>query len=433
MQKGDGLMYTYRRSGGQERDSAIVDYYDVNESIKNQRFHCWCLSGKNEEKIMKKSLLSVVLASAMTAAVLSGCGSSDTSAESSAAQSVSSVSDAAAEETSGASAAVSGDSETSAADSVVSASSGQASSEADGAFTDPAGNEITLPDEVNSIVSMAPSNTRILIDLGLADKITACDTYSEMYYGDQLTEDIPTFDMMQPDQEQIAALNPDLVLTTGMSYSQGDDVYASVREAGVCVADIPTAETLAEIGSDIEFIGKCTGEEEKAENIVSEMNDCINKMKELGSTIDVGPLKSVLLVTSTPTADYPTIYAAGSDTYIDEIITDLSCINAAATDSGEQWPALTEEAAVSLNPDVIISTDTYTENVVDTWLSMEGWENVNAIKNKEVYLLKYSNELNQPNQHVVSAMVEMAKDIYPDVYKDLEDPFDGTASESEEN
>ncbi len=85
------------------------------------------------------------------------------------------------------------------------------------------------------------------------------------------------------------------------------------------------------------------------------------------------------------------------------------------------------------HPDVIISTDTYTENVVDTWLSMEGWENVNAIKNKEVYLLKYSNELNQPNQHVVSAMVEMAKDIYPDVYKDLEDPFDGTASESEEN
>lgn len=382
---------------------------------------------------MKKSLLSVVLASAMTAAVLSGCGSSDASAESSAAQSVSSVSDAAAEETSGASAAVSGDSETSAADSAVSASSGQASSEADGAFTDPAGNEITLPDEVNSIVSMAPSNTRILIDLGLADKITACDTYSEMYYGDQLTEDIPTFDMMQPDQEQIAALNPDLVLTTGMSYSQGDDVYASVREAGVCVADIPTAETLAEIGSDIEFIGRCTGEEEKAENIVSEMNDSINKMKELGSTIDVGPLKSVLLVTSTPTADYPTIYAAGSDTYIDEIITDLGCINAAATDSGEQWPALTEEAAVSLNPDVIISTDTYTENVADTWLSMEGWENVNAIKNKEVYLLKYSNELNQPNQHVVSAMVEMAKDIYPDVYKDLEDPFDGTASESEEN
>ena len=47
MQKGDGLMYTYWRSGGQERDSAIVDYYDVNESIKNQRFHCRCLSGKN--------------------------------------------------------------------------------------------------------------------------------------------------------------------------------------------------------------------------------------------------------------------------------------------------------------------------------------------------------------------------------------------------
>ena len=35
------------------------------------------------------------------------------------------------------------------------------------------------------------------------------------------------------------------------------------------------------------------------------------------------------------------------------------------------------------------------------------------------------NTLNQPNQHVVSAMIEMAKDIYPDVYQDVEDPFAG--------
>ena len=45
MQKGDGLMYTYRRSGGQERDSAIVDYYDVNESIKKAlRAYLWVKS-----------------------------------------------------------------------------------------------------------------------------------------------------------------------------------------------------------------------------------------------------------------------------------------------------------------------------------------------------------------------------------------------------
>ena len=43
---------------------------------------------------------------------------------------------------------------------------------------DRSGNPISVPDKVESIISMAPSTTRILIDLGLSDKIVACDTYS---------------------------------------------------------------------------------------------------------------------------------------------------------------------------------------------------------------------------------------------------------------
>lgn len=49
--------------------------------------------------------------------------------------------------------------------------------------TDRSGNSITLPEQVESIISMAPSTTRILIDLGLADKIVACDTYPYASYG----------------------------------------------------------------------------------------------------------------------------------------------------------------------------------------------------------------------------------------------------------
>ena len=51
--------------------------------------------------------------------------------------------------------------------------------------TDRSGNEVTIPEEVNSIVSMAPSTTQILIDLGLGDKIVACDTYSYASYSDR--------------------------------------------------------------------------------------------------------------------------------------------------------------------------------------------------------------------------------------------------------
>ena len=73
--------------------------------------------------------------------------------------------------------------------------------------------------------------------------------------------------------------------------------------------------------------------------------------------------------------------------------------------------------------DSITTTDMFTPNAVDTHLALSGWENVTAVANGDVYLMELSNELNQPNQHVVSAMVEMAKYIYPDVFADLEDPF----------
>ncbi len=78
---------------------------------------------------------------------------------------------------------------------------------------DRAGNTIIIPDEVNSIISMAPSTTRFLIDLGLADKIVAIDTNS-LAYADELPADVKEFDMMAPDNEALFALSPDIIFTS---------------------------------------------------------------------------------------------------------------------------------------------------------------------------------------------------------------------------
>ena len=365
---------------------------------------------------MKKKLLSVMMATTLSFTMLVGCASSDSKKED---EAVSENSDDAASKASDE------------ADTAVSNAQEESSEEETAAVeaivlseapaTDLAGNEITVPTEIDAIVSMSPSSTRLLIDLGLSDYIVACDTYSYEYYGDNLAADVPQYDMMAPDQESIVALNPDIIFTTGMSYAAGSDVYASVREAGICVADIPSASSLEEIGESITFTGACTGTSEEAELIVEEMNDTLAQIEELASTISDDEKKTVLYETNTPTADYPTIYSAGSDTYIGEMIEKLGAIN--ATGDQEGWPSLTEEDAIAINPDVIISTDMFTPDAVDTHLALSGWENVTAVANGDVYLMELSNELNQPNQHVVSAMVEMAKYIYPDVFADLEDPF----------
>ena len=91
---------------------------------------------------------------------------------------------------------------------------------------DRAGNPITVPEEVNSIISLAPATTQILCDLGLADKIVAVDTNSPQY-AEELTEDVMQFDMMEPDLEQILNAEPDIIFVSNMSSQGGDDIFKS--------------------------------------------------------------------------------------------------------------------------------------------------------------------------------------------------------------
>ena len=283
--------------------------------------------------------------------------------------------------------------------------------------TDRSGNPITVPEKAESIISMAPSTTRILIDLGLAENIVACDTYSFGSYGSELTADIPQFDMMTPDQEQIIALGADIIFTTGMSASQGTDVFAAVRESGACVADIPSSASLKDIEEDILFIGACVGKNAEAEAIVDDMQEKLDTFSEIGSSIPEEEKKTVLFELYTPSADNPVIYTAGNGTYINEMLELIGAVNVAAAET-DQWPALSEEAAVAADPDVILTADMYTPDVINTILTMSGWENVTAVKNQEVYQLS-SDDVNQPNHHVIDAMIEMAQAVYPDKYADI--------------
>ena len=368
---------------------------------------------------MKKRVLATIISATLVLASIAGCSKASDNAASDAEDKQNEADEVNSDEVSSDEASEDFSSEETDGESDETSDNGETESDetaeiADGTITDRSGNNIVVPEEVNSIISMAPSITRVLIDLGLSDKIVACDTYSYGSYSSELNSDIPQFDMMTPDQEQIIALGADVIFTTGMSMSGGTDVYESVRESGVCITDIPSSATLHDIEEDISFIGTVVGEEEKADAIVEEMDNTIQEIQAIGESIPEEEKKSVLFELYTPSADNPVIYTAGNGTYINEMLEIIGAKNVAA-DETEAWPALSEEAAIGMNPDVILTADMYTEDVINVILGMDGWNDVNAIANSEVYQLS-SDEVNQPNQHVISALKEMAEDIYPDKY-----------------
>ena len=277
--------------------------------------------------------------------------------------------------------------------------------------TDRSGNPIALPEEVNAVISMAPSITQTLLDLGVGDKLVAVDTYSAMYFG---LEDLPTFDMMEPDTEQMAVLDADLVFTSGMSASTGTDPFQPLRDIGVCVADIPSSESLDAMLEDTRFIAACVGEQETCEDLIAQAQAYIDALTAIGSGIT--EKKRVLV----EIASAPDIYTAGAGTFLQEMLTIIGAENTFGDQEG--YLSVTEEAAVSLNPDVILTMVDYVDDPVGEILGRTGWENVTAVLNGAVYEVN-TNAVSLPNLHVVDGMKQMAKLIYPEAYADIEDPF----------
>ncbi|MBR3212782.1 MAG: ABC transporter substrate-binding protein [Firmicutes bacterium] len=270
------------------------------------------------------------------------------------------------------------------------------------------GNDISIPEKVERIVSLAPATTQILESVGKMDQVVGVDTQTPFYVSG--VDSLPQFDMMEPDIEAIAALEPDIVFTTGMSYIEGDP-YSALIDLGICVVVIPSSNSLEGVKEDILFTAACVGETEKAQAIVDEMQKDLDEIAEIGKTIT--EKKTVAFEISA----LPYIYSTGKGTFIDEMITLIGAENVYGDQ--ESWIPVAEEDAVAADPDVILTSVNYLPDAVGEIMGRPGWEEVKAVKNGEVYYIDNASS-SLPNQYVVKALLEMAKAVYPEYYGEVE-------------
>lgn len=350
-----------------------------------------------------KKILALILA-AVTAAAMTACASNGTSEETTAAETTAAdttVSEAASDEDT-AEAETETEAETSAEETEVSA---------DGVKTvkDREGGTVEVG-EINTIVSGAPSVSEILTGLGLGDKIIAADKYSADVEG--IDPSVCTLDFYNLDIEAITAMNPDAVVINGISMTGADDPYSALKDAGVTVLYVPSSESIDGVKDDIRFLAECTGTEEKGDELVKSIDDCVAEVKALAETIT--DKKSVYFEVSAA----PYMYTCGADTFSDDILNLIGAENIYASESG--WISNSDESVIAANPDVIVTSVMYEGYDYNEIYSREGWENISAIVNKQVYQVE-PNPVSRPSQHVVDGIWLLAETIYPEVY--------GTASE----
>lgn len=275
---------------------------------------------------------------------------------------------------------------------------------------DRSGKEITLPKEATKIISLVPSTTEVIEDLGKTDQLIAVDTQSSTMMTD--LKKLPQMDMMAVDAEKLIALKPQIVYVNDINLASSESVWKQVEDAGITVVNIPTSTSIKAIKEDVQFIADSLSEHEKGQKLIKTMDQEIDEVAKIGKTIKKP--KTVLF----EVAALPDIYSFGNGTFLNEMIETIGAKNVLANEKG--WLPVTEEAAIAAKPEVILTNVNYMEDPAKEILARKNWENVPAVQNKEVFEIdNMSSSL--PNNHITKALKQMAKAVYPEEYKDLKD------------
>jgi iron complex transport system substrate-binding protein len=275
--------------------------------------------------------------------------------------------------------------------------------------TDPMGNTVTLHGPLGRIISTAPSNTEIIIDLGEGDKLAAADKYSAGIEG--FNRDLPLIDFVYPDGEAIIALKPDLIIASEHNIVAGDDPFKLIKEAGIAVAYIPTGGGIAEIYRDIDFIAELLGVPERGEALIQKMRRDIETIA--AAVPSAAKRKTVYFEISQP----PNIVSFGRGTFLHEMLEIIGAENIFSAQTG--WIAPGAEAVAAADPEVIL-TNTVSEagapGPVKELLSRPGFGGIRAVRNRAVYRIDPDSS-SRPTHRIIFALQEMARAVYPERYE----------------
>lgn len=271
-------------------------------------------------------------------------------------------------------------------------------------ITDATGKDIVLEAPPEKIISLIPSNTEILFELGLNDKIVGVNDYDD--YPPEVA-DKEKVGSMEFNIEQIIALQPDIVFAHESGIASLGGAMDQLEAAGVKVFVVTNASDFNETYTTIEQLGRATGKLPEAEKIIANMKA---KVEEVQAKLqDVKP-KKVFVETS----DEPEIYTPGKDTFMQEMLEMIHAENIAADTDG--WFKIDAEQIITKNPDVIVVTYNYVPDILTKIPQRAGFDTITAVKNKAIVQVD-ENTTSRQGPRLADGLEELAKAIYPEAFE----------------
>ena len=240
------------------------------------------------------------------------------------------------------------------------------------------------------VVSLLPSNTEIVYELGLGDRLVGVTSYCD--YPKEAEKKEKVGDFIHPNFEKIVSLKPDIVLA---GVWKSTHIVPRLREAGIDVVEIKLPATLDDIYDTIIEIARVLERPEEGKKLVEDLRKRVDKV-----TAKAGQRKKI-----------PSVYIE-----IDPpnwTISKLSFINDAVERCGARnifrdvpvsGVQVSWETVFERDPDVMLIFSARKKEIA----LRPGWSKISAVKNGRIIDSLGRDFLNRPTPRLVQGMEQFS-------------------------
>ena len=279
---------------------------------------------------------------------------------------------------------------------------GAGSSEAK-TVTDQLGRQVTVPDNPQRVISLAPSITEIIFGLKESHRLKGVTTYSDFPPEAEKLPKVGSY--VHLDLEKIVALKPDLCIAIKDGNPRTIAQRLESLKIPVYAVDPNNIDTVMKT---ILEIGGLLGSNNQADLLVKNMRSRIQRVKSLVASAKHRP-RVFFQIGVSP------IVSVGTPTFIHELIVLAGGTNTAA--GPVPYPRFSREQVLALSPEVIIITSmarsTVFEKVKAEW---EKWPDIPAVRNRRIFI-EDSNFFDRPTPRLLDGLELLIRLIHPELFE----------------
>lgn len=272
----------------------------------------------------------------------------------------------------------------------------------DTTITDALGREVTLRLPVSGLAPLAPSVTEMIALVAGTNAlvgVTDADTWPPGI------RNLPSYQVLPVDFEQIAMLSPDVVLASTQVNAPRD---ARALEA----LDIPViylaGSNLDDVLGGLRLIGELTGRQARAGVVVDSLRTRLHALTERTRVLETRPDAVFLISTGTP-------WSFGPESYMHDLMSWAGLASITRSFPNEA-PVLTDEFMIERAPDIIVGPFDGDGNAHQELLAAHPlWRNVPAVRDGNVVDVPADLVL-RPGPRMIEGAWIMARGAHPQLF-----------------